>query len=390
MTEHCRIVRPGMIAILVYDFRGSGVVRNALRIAAAAGGGGLDVQLWPIRCQGELLGAIPAGLPVEPICDGRRAGLRDMDSLASVPALARAIARRRPALLFSAGNHTHLYAALALRRASETDVRLVGRASNAVVAAGLSSVAVRSAAWPIERFQYSAMDRIVAVSEELADALIGEIGIAPSRIDVVPNGVDVAQIRAGAAEPVHHPFFAPGAPPVVLGIGRLSRQKNFEGLLRAFKRARRHRPMRLLLLGAGTVRRRRRLLELALRLGVAEDFALAGFVANPYPYLARAGLFVLNSRWEGASNVLLEALACGCPVVAARAPTGVAEVMRNGAFGPLVPVGDDTALAAAMLDRLARPRNAEALQRRAGDYDIGRSLASYVEILSEEAARATA
>ena len=84
-------IAPGGIAILVYDFRGSGVVRNALRIAGAASAAGLDVRLWPIRKQGELTGSVPAGVKVEPIHAGTRTGSRDLDSLASVPALARAL-----------------------------------------------------------------------------------------------------------------------------------------------------------------------------------------------------------------------------------------------------------------------------------------------------------
>lgn len=375
----------GGIAILVYDFRGSGVVRNALRIAGAAREAGLDVSLWPIRNQGDLAGQVPAGVPVRPI-RARPGGLqRDLDSLASVPAIAAAIDRDRPRLLFSTGNHVHLHAALALRRARfGRTVRFVGRVSNAVVAAG--GRGWRRAAGLVERFQYQAMDRLIAVSGELAGDLADTFGLDRGRIAVVPNGIDVAAIEAAALEPIYHPFFAPGAPPVALGVGRFSRQKNFEGLLRAFAAARRRRPIRLIILGSGSPRRRRRLAQLARELGVAEDVDMPGFVANPFPWFARSGLFVLNSRWEGGSNVLLEALACGCPVVAARAPAGIVEVMEAGRLGPLVPVGDDDSLAAAMIDRLGQPRDSAVLRARAQEYDLRRSLAAYVAILAAEQA----
>jgi glycosyltransferase involved in cell wall biosynthesis len=171
---------------------------------------------------------------------------------------------------------------------------------------------------------------------------------------------------------------------VILGIGRLSRQKNFEGLLRAFAMARQWRPIRLMILGHGSPRSVARLWRLARRFGVADDFALPGYVANPLPFLAQAGLFALSSRWEGASNVLLEALACGCPVVAVRAPSGVAEVLRDGAISPLVAIGNDAALAHAILARLASPRDSAALQARAADYRLDHMLAAYVRILKEE------
>ena len=382
---------PGGIALLVYDLRGSGVVRNALRIAAAASDAGLRISLWPIRCQGELLGAVPANLPIRPIRNRSSHLQRDLDSLAAVPALARAIDRDRPDVLVSGGNHTHLHAALALRRArAGPAIRFVGRASNAVVSAGASGKLGRAAIYGFERFQYRAMDRIVAVSDELAKALAETFGIDPGRIATVPNGVDVRQVQSAASLPFAHPFFAPGAPPVVLGIGRYSHQKNFEGLLHAFALAREQRPMRLMILGSGGAWRENRLRRLARRLQIDGDFALEGFVPNPFLYLARAGLFVLNSRWEGASNVLLEALACGCPIVAARAPTGIVEVMRDGEVGPLVTVGDDRALAAAMIERLEQPRAAEALRLRAADYDLDRTLAAYVDMLSDELRRAVA
>ena len=375
----------GKLAILVYDFRGSGVVRNALRIAAAASKEGLDVSLWPIRPQGDMAAIVPAGVPIFPVRHRETRRQRDLDSLLSVPALQRAIDERQPDVLLSGGNHTHLHAALALKLARHRHVRFLGRASNAVVSAAPMRALLRRAIRPFERFQYGAMDRIIAVSHELAGALVDKIGIDRRKIRTIPNGVDAARVEAAAGAPIGHRFFAPSGPPVLVSIGRLSRQKNFEGLLRAFARARRQRPMRLLILGAGSGRRRRRLLTLASRLGVAADFALEDFVPNPFPYIARADLFVLNSRWEGASNVLLEALACGCPIVASRAPTGIAELLLDGRLAPLVPVGDDDALAMAILDRLSQPRDAESLKARAVEHDLDRTLAAYLEVLADEA-----
>ena len=368
------------IALLVYDFRASGVVRNALRIAAAAKEAGLDVSLWPIRLQGDLVGEVPDGISVRPLVAGRASMQRDLDSLRAIPALVRALDEHRPKILFSAGNHTHFHAALAMLLTREREaIRFIGRASNAVASNGTARLTPLLR--PFERFQYASMDKIAAVSSELAHALGDSFQIDGGRLTTIPNGVDLAGIAAAASSPVAHPFFKPGAPPVILGIGRLSRQKNFEGLIRAFARVRKERPARLLILGPGSRRRVRRLKVLAARLGVGADVELPGFVANPAAWLARASQFVLSSRWEGASNVLLEALACGCPVVATRAPTGVAEVMMNGRIGPLVPVGDDEELSRAMLASLAQPRAPELLKARAAGYSIERTLHAYVELL---------
>jgi glycosyltransferase involved in cell wall biosynthesis len=377
----------GTIAILVYDFRASGVVRNALRIAEAAGTAGLDVRLWPVRCQGSFLDAVPAGVPVEPILPGvprSRLG-RDLDSVLAVPSLARALETRAPALLLSAGNQMHLHAALALRRLpAGSRPRFLGRASNAVISAG--GGLWRWALRPAERFQYRAMDRVVAVSHELAGDLVAAFGLPSARVATIPNGVDLALIAELARAPADHPFLRDRAVPVVLGVGRLSRQKNFEALLHGFALACRVRPLRLLILGPGSERRRARLRRLAGTLGVAEAVAVEGFAANPFAYMRKAGVLALTSRWEGASNVLLEAMACGCPVVAVRAPTGIAEVLDGGSAGPLVPPGNDRVLAWALLDRLARPRDAPGLREHAGRYDLSRSLGAYVDLLTEELA----
>ena len=94
-------------------------------------------------------------------------------------------------------------------------------------------------------------------------------------------------------------------------------------------------------------------------LGVGDDVALPGYMPNPYPYMARARVFALTSAWEGFGNVLVEAMACGCPVVATDCPTGPAEILDGGRFGPLVPVGDAPALAAAIASVLANPTDAQ-------------------------------
>ncbi len=368
-------------ALLVYDFRASGVVRNTLRIATAARDAGLDVSLWPIRLQGELVGDIPAGMALQPILEGPSRAQRDLDSLRAIPALVRAINRRRPRVLFSGGNHTHFHAALALQFAMDrAALCFIGRASNAVIS-GEDGGYWHKLVGPFERFQYASMNRIAAVSNELENAIVDRLEIDGDRVTTIPNGVDLAGIATAAREPVSHHFFAEGEPPVILGIGRISRQKNFKGLIRAFAILRATTPARLLILGPGTGRRVQRLRALAARLGIGPDVDFPGFVPNPPAWLARASQFVLSSRWEGASNVLLEALACGCPVVATRAPTGVAEVLLNGRVGPLVPVGDDDALAQAMLARLAQPRAIETLRARAADYDLARMLAAYVDLL---------
>ena len=116
-------------------------------------------------------------------------------------------------------------------------------------------------------------------------------------METIHNPVEAEAIRARAREPLDHPWFAADAAPVLLGVGKLKRQKDFGTLLRAFARVRKERAAHLLLLGEGE--QRPQLLALARELGIEADVQLHGFVANPAAYMARASVFVLSSAWEG-------------------------------------------------------------------------------------------
>lgn len=381
------------VAVLVYDFRGSGVIRQATQIAAEAARDGLNVEVWALRDGGAMRARTPADVPAVIVgpagFDPRRLLPRAADSALLVGALARTLASRRPAVLFSAGNHMHAFAVAAMAHAAPRPAtRLVGRASNAVVGAvarpgagPLGSLASRLSR-TVQRGQYTPMQHIVAVAGELAGDLVGQLGVAPDKITVIPNGVDVDAVGAKSAQPLDHPWFAPGAPPVILGVGRLAYQKNFPLLLDAFALASRERPLRLVIVGEGSGRAA--LERKARALGVADKVWLTGFDPNPYRYMARAGLLAVSSRWEGASNVVLEAMACGCPVVATAVPTGLAEVLGNGTWGPLAAPGQPAELARIMLERLDQLRDSDRLESRARDFGLAPSLRAYAGMLRHQ------
>lgn len=379
------------VAVLVFDLRGSGVVRNALRIAERVVAAGMSCDLVVVQGGGDFRHALPSSSRLVQL-GADEGGNRAVATLRAVPALRAYVEARRPGVLFSSGNHVHPLAALALRGV-KLPPKLVMRASNDMVHPrkrgweALVAPALAALARPWLKAMFAAADRIVAVSRDLAGNIAGDLDLQGHRIDCLPNGIDLTAVARQAAAPLDDPWFAPGAPPVIVGIGRLVRQKNFPLLVEAFARLRAHTPARLLILGTGAPAAMARLRAQAERLGVADDVRLAGFCANPFAYLKRADLFVLSSSWEGMSNALLEALACGCPVVATNCPTGTAEVLANGRFGPLVPLDDAAALADAMAWRLARPRASEALMARARAFSLEDTLDGYVRLFAEELGR---
>ena len=179
-----------------------------------------------------------------------------------------------------------------------------------------------------------------------------------------------------------HPWIADDGPPIILSVGRLARVKDFPTLLCAIQHVSTNRRIRLIILGEGNWRKR--LESMARKLGVEELVSLPGWVDNPYAFMSRAALFVLSSKHEGLGNVLIEALACGCPCVSTNCPSGPAEILDNGRFGPLVPVGDAPALAAAVESVLDCPPNESRLLKRAADFSFNASIDHYERILLEK------
>lgn len=267
-------------------------------------------------------------------------------------------------------------AAVLARRISGVPFRLVMRPGTTVSERLAKRGALkRWRAFRLIRSTYRAAAAVVGNSEGVVADIAAIAGLPAERMHLIRNPVITPDLVVRAAEPVDHPWFAPGEPPVVLGLGGLRTQKGFGTLLAAFARLRERRPCRLLILGEG--RLRGELLDEAARLGVAGDFALPGFDPNPYRYLARAALFVLSSRWEGSPNALTEALAIGIPVVATDCPSGPREILAGGAVAPLVAVDDVPALASAMAQVLDQPGDAARRRAAADEYRVETCAARY-------------
>jgi len=229
------------------------------------------------------------------------------------------------------------------------------------------------------RYFYPWADAIIVPSRGVAEDMARLTGLPLARIQVLPNPVVTPRLDALARERPPHPWLREKTVPVILGSGELSARKDFATLLRAYAQLRRRRPCRLIILGRG--RQKERLLSLARELGVEQDFALPGFVDNPYAWMHRADLFVLSSRLEGFGNVLAEALAMGTPVVSTDCPSGPEEILEGGRHGPLVPIGDHAALADAMENVLNSPPAPHRLQAAVQPYRSDISATRYLQAL---------
>jgi glycosyltransferase involved in cell wall biosynthesis len=200
---------------------------------------------------------------------------------------------------------------------------------------------------------YSKLDALITVSNGVQLDLVTLVKLDRKKLHVVYNPVVGEQLLYKARMPVEDPWLRKDGIPVILGVGRLIKAKDFPTLLRAFALVRQERRARLLILGEGEDRPG---LEVLVReLGLQNDVSFPGFMENPYSYMAKADVFVLSSRWEGLPTVLVEAMACGTPVVATDCPSGPHEILEGGRWGKLVPVGDARAMADAIQATLDVP-----------------------------------
>jgi glycosyltransferase involved in cell wall biosynthesis len=190
----------------------------------------------------------------------------------------------------------------------------------------------------------------VAVSQGVAEDLARSTGLRGDAIKVIHNPIITPSLRYKANEPFEHPWFKPGQPSVIIAVGRLTPQKDFPALISAFAKLRAYRFARLLILGEGE--ERNNLEKLIVELGLSDDIDMPGFVDNPYPFMKNASVFVLSSRWEGLPTVLGEALYFGVPIVSTDCRSGPREILKEGIYGRLVPVGNPDLLALAIQEAL--------------------------------------
>jgi glycosyltransferase involved in cell wall biosynthesis len=229
------------------------------------------------------------------------------------------------------------------------------------------------------RHACKAFEGLVAVSHGVAEDFIRTTGVPGEKVHVIFNPILKPELLERALEGPPHPWFGSGSPPVILGVGRLARQKDFPTLIRAFAKVLETRPCRLILLGEG--RERPALEKLICEMGLGDAVDLPGFVENPFSFMSRAALLVLSSAWEGFGNVLAEALALGLPVVSTDCPSGPREILEEGRFGTLVPVGNVEAMAKAMMQTLDHPPEKDWLLQGARRFQVDKCTDEYLTTL---------
>ncbi len=328
--EHFAFFMPGL-----YD---GGAERIMLNLAQGITARGYRVDLILARAEGAYMADIPRAVRV--------IDLKSQRVLSSIPALAQYLRQEHPMAVLSI-LHANIPVLWAKRLAGYRGRVIVSEHNTLSLVAG-GTADLRWRIFPLlAKWIYPLADKVIAVSNGVADDLAITARLPRENIQVIYNPIVTPDLVKKSKATFEHPWFRTGEPPVVLAIGRLTHQKAFDTLIHVFYQVLKIMSARLLILGEGEDRRM--LEQLVSRLGMKQDVFLPGFVSNPYPYLARAAMFVLSSRWEGLPTVLVEAMSLGIPVVSTDCPSGPREILDNGHYGRLVAIGDNNALVQAVL-----------------------------------------
>jgi glycosyltransferase involved in cell wall biosynthesis len=364
----------GPVVLFAAGLAGDGVARNTVSLANALGRRNATVEVICLES-----GALAADLRGPTVTFlGRGRGPRALALASAAHALHRRLKALQPSVVVSMGNHAHLAVWVALR--GLPDIPRIYRISNDLDHGGREPLRRRIRELGL-RLVAADATRVVAVSSALAALDPFRRARRDRRVDVLPNGVDLSRIRAWAEDGVRHPWLDDGRP-FLVAVGRLHGQKNYETLIDALGIARAADPtLRLLVLGAAPPERRAALEARARAVGVDEVVRFEGEVANPFPFMVRASAYVLPSLWEGASNSLLEALACGAPVVASRTAGNAAEVLAGGRYGVLADPRSPGDLARAILAQ-ARPETCIPVGDRAWHFQAEAMMARFCGIVA--------
>jgi glycosyltransferase involved in cell wall biosynthesis len=336
------------IALFLPTLYSGGAERVQLNLAQYFLDRGLRVDLVVCKYFGSLKDKVPEGVRLISL-DARKV-------MFSTPAYLRYLRIARPSVVLSSVENAAIISCLGKFLSSHRH-RLLVRLDNSLYEPGILPLQMHR--WPMMTAiasTFPAADAFIAVSDGLKEQLCRLPGLSKKPIRRIYNPIihDGFEAQAGLT-PTLPPSIKPGEP-FVLAVGRLHKQKGYTHLLQAFARVVKQRPSHLVILGEGDDREE--LQRLAGSLGIASYVHLLGYAPNPLAYMRHAAVFVLSSVAEGFGNVIVEALACGTPVISTDCPHGPREILSGGRYGTLVQVGDVDALADAIVANLNVPKPA--------------------------------
>lgn len=321
------------ISLFIPNLNIGGEERVIATLASQFANHGYKTDLILISAKGKFLSEVSDKVNV--------VNLKAKNAYSSVPNLIRYWRSSKPEILISTLDLTNLIA-LIVRKVLKLNTRVIIRIAS-TVSIQKRSLLKKKIEKLLLSIIYTWADEIIAVSLGVSEDLSRYTKIPLERIKVLYNPVITPSLLEKREENIDHPWFGEGQQPIVLGIGRLHDAKNFALLIESFSMVNSIIPAKLIILGEGD--KRPELESLIKKFNLSDYVALPGSVSNPYKYLKNAAVYVLSSNWEGLPTTLIEALACGCPVVSTDCSSGPNDILKGGKYGYLSPVADPNLLA---------------------------------------------
>ena len=364
-------ISPRHIVLFVPSLGAGGAEKSALQLAKEFTLRGVRVTVVTAH---ESLGTSLSPLP-----SIRLVKLRTTRTIFAVARLSALIRAERPSVVISFMDHANVVSLLAqLFARTSTKVVVSVRSSELYSDNAQRTLRANVLLW-LTRILYRRSDAIHCVSHDTARLLSRKLNVPDHKLHVIPNPVDIVGIEKKARMPL--PLVPLNtAKPFLLGVGRLHPQKDFETLLRALRILNQEErdPLPLIILGEGP--EEARLKNLTVQLGLSNVVLFLGFAKNPMPFFRATAAFVLSSRFEGWPGALIEAMACGAPVIASDCQSGPSEILADGRWGRLVPPDDPESLARAIRETLDSPDHPDTACR-ARDFEAGLVMTKYMELL---------
>lgn len=356
------------ITVVIGSMRIGGAERATLNLINGFSKKGLKVELVLLSKVGEFLNVIDPHI--------RIVNLNKRKATQGIVAIKKYLKQSDPKILFVVQNHIQLMVLLAVTLMNwKGKIILNEQSTFSINLTGLKGFVQRK----ISKILFSRADKIVAVSQGVATDLKNEFVKLSSKIVVIPNAVITDHLLKVKDNPVDHPFFNKEFQ-VIVSAGRFIKSKNFDLLINAFQVYSKDKKTKLIILGDGG--EMHHLKRLVSKLGLEDEISLPGFVPDPCIYFSKANVFVLSSDYEGLPGVIIEAMACGCKIVSTDCKSGPAEILQNGKFGFLCPVGDLNELVVAIDHAFKSSSNTKALVERSNDFHIDKIISEYLQLFN--------
>ncbi len=355
------------LAFFAHDLRGGGAERAMVRLVNAMARRDIPIDLVLVKTEGAFLQELDPRVRLVSL-SGRR-------TATSFIGLKRYLNDSRPVALISAMTHINISSVVA-RMLSKHKPKLILVEHNQFDRNFALKKGLVRLAYKAVPYLYRQADVVAGVSEGVRASIADVIGLPPNQLSVLYNPVITPELAEQSLEKPNHIWLQNRDRPVLLAVGRLSKSKNYPLLLDAFSLLLQNVAARLIILGEGELRDT--LVAHAKALGIIDSVDFAGFQQNPFSYMSSCDVFVMSSDWEGHPTVMLEAMACGAPIVSTDCRSGPSEILAGGKFGRLVPTGDARALAIALEATIAAPGSAQPRIARANEFNDNASADAYL------------